>query len=141
LKLPSLKNAGGFESATSKATQKNLAHQEMYYWAGNQFTGGLIADIGSELGFGLHLLNRGDRKIIGLDINFDALFFSKTRINKQQNFIHLCGDSGKIPLADNCCSGICLVNVLHLVLSPLDVLKTYYEGFLQTVFSTVDQQG
>lgn len=106
-----------------KAAQKNLAHQAVYSWAGNQFSGGLIADIGSELGFGLRLLNREDRKIIGLDIDFGALLFSKTRFNNQDNTIHICADSGKIPMADNSCRGVCLVNVLQLVPSPCDVLN------------------
>jgi len=123
LKTPSLSNTQDFESVLEKATQKNLAHQAVYSWVGNQFRGGLIADIGSELGFGLHLLNRENRKIIGLDINFDALFFSKSRFNNQEYIIHICGDSGKISLVDNCCSGVCLVNVLHLSPSPCNVLN------------------
>lgn len=123
MKETSRNNSKDFESVMGKATQKNLAHQAVYSWAGNQFTGGLIADIGSELGFGLRLLNREDRKIIGLDINFDVLVFSKIRFNNQENILHFCADSGKIPMADNSCTGVCLVNVLYLAPSPCNVLN------------------
>ncbi len=110
------------EAISVKATQKNIAHQAIYDWANNELGGGVIIDIGSELGFGLRHLVGEDRSVIGLNIQFDELIFSKTSNHFPNNYHHVCADGMGIPFADNVCGGLCMINVLHLVQIPLKVL-------------------
>ena len=105
-----------------KATQKNIVHQAIYDWANGELGNGVIIDIGSELGFGLQRLTSDNRHVIGLDIQFDELIFSKTSNHFQNNYYYICADGMVIPFADNFCNGLCMVNVLHLVQNPLTVL-------------------
>lgn len=105
------------------ATRKNIAHQAIYDWANKELGNGTIMDIGSELGFGLHHLSSHDRHVIGLDIQFDELVFSKTYDRSHENEQYVCADGMLIPFSDNFCDGLCMVNVLHLVHDPLKALE------------------
>ena len=59
------------QSILENASQKNLAHLRLYEWAGCQLPGGWIVEMGCEMGFGLPLLYREDRMVIGLEIQFE----------------------------------------------------------------------
>lgn len=105
------------------ATCKNIAHQAIYDWANKELGNGTIMDIGSELGFGLRHLSSRDRHVIGLDIQFDELVFSKTYDRPHENEQYVCADGMVIPFSDGFCGGLCMVNVLHLVHDPIQILK------------------
>jgi len=101
---------------------KIYAHLLLYSWAGSQLPGGVIVDAGSEMGFGMKLLHHQDRKIFGIDIDLKNLCFAIQRSNPKDNFIHICGDLLKIPLAKNSCNGVCVINTIHLLDEPKTLL-------------------
>ncbi len=111
------------QSILKNASQKDLAHFKLYEWAGAQMPGGWIVEIGSEMGFGLPLLEREDRKLIGLEIRFEELLFSKAAAQPCQVSRRICADASAIPLPEDSMSGVCMLNVLHLVQSPEIVLE------------------
>jgi len=105
------------------AKQKDLCHLATYIWAGNQLPAGKIADIGSESGFGMHVLYREDRSVHGVDIDHGALIFSNTKINHKDKYHHIMADGHKLPFADDSYDGICLINTLHLSSEPIALLE------------------
>jgi SAM-dependent methyltransferase len=111
-----------FQCIPKNASLKDLAHFKLYEWAGNQLPGGWVVEIGSEMGFGLPLLEREVRKLIGLEIRFGELLFSKFATQSCQVPIRISADASAIPLPEDSMSGVCMLNVLHLVPSPEIVL-------------------
>lgn len=111
-----------YQPIFENASFKNIAHLKLYEWAGSQLPGGWVVDMGSEMGFGLSLLERADRKVIGLEIRFDELYFSRSTINLRQSIHHICADVTALPISKHYCSGMCMLNVLHLFPSPAIVL-------------------
>ncbi len=108
-------------SLSMNPTKKNIAHQAIYQWANEILGDGVIIDIGSELGVGLHCLSSKNRHVIGLDIQLEELIFSKIYNNSLQNY-YICADGTMIPLSNDFCNGLCLINVLHLVNNPIVIL-------------------
>ena len=84
---------------------------------------GLIIDIGSEMGFGLKLLQGEGRKVIGLDLDYSTLNFSYKKNSSSPTIYHLCGDYEDIPLPDKSIDGISLINTLHMATSPHRLLE------------------
>jgi SAM-dependent methyltransferase len=106
-----------------KLSNKNLAHLTLYSWASKTLPKGLIIDIGSEMGFGLKLLQREGRQVIGLDIDYSALNFSCEKNNSSSSTYYLCADYEQIPLPEKSVDGICLINTLHTACDPLGLLE------------------
>lgn len=104
-------------------SNKNLAHLTLYSWASTMLPKGLIIDIGSEMGFGLKLLEREDRQVIGLDLDYSALNFSYKKNGSSPTIFHLFGDFEQIPLPDKSIDGICLINTLHMASNPHRLLE------------------
>lgn len=94
---------------------KNL-HRRIYQWSAQQFDPGWVLDVGTELGVGIDVMQSCNPRIdyLGCDTNFKSLRSSKSLAG---NFgqVLLQADGEHLPLRAEFLSGVCLINLLHLV--------------------------
>ena len=104
-----------------------LMHASIYHWAAKIFQPGWVMDLGSEMGIGGGLMEsvNGDVVVIDYDINQVSLKLSTEYSNKVTNH-RIQGDGAFLPMGPNKLSGICLVNTLHLVEDPGQILNECY---------------
>lgn len=108
-------------------------HSRIYQWSARQFDQGWVMDVGSELGVGISLMQaeNADIKLIGCDVNFSSLQISRSLSGViQHDKIQAYGS--KLPLAAEFLSGVCLINLLHLVNEPQDLLAESYRTLKYT---------
>jgi ubiquinone/menaquinone biosynthesis C-methylase UbiE len=96
-------------------------HASLYSSTAQQFKPGLVLDLGSEYGMGSTLMAWANPniQIVGLDLDLQTL--------KAAKFIQyaphlLQANAHQLPFASGSFSGVCLVNLLHLVNDPPLVL-------------------
>ena len=93
-----------------------LMHASIYQWAAQKFKSGWVMDMGSEMGIGVALMEsvNGEIEVIACDINLASLKASIERSDGNANK-RIQADGAFLPMRSNTFSGLCLVNILHLV--------------------------
>ena len=94
-------------------------HGRVYQWAARQFNPGWVIDVGSELGFGIGLMQAENSRlsILGCDLDASVLKIASgfTWSTSHEN---VQADGARLPIADEALTGVCLMNILHLVENP-----------------------
>jgi ubiquinone/menaquinone biosynthesis C-methylase UbiE len=94
-------------------------HGRIYQWSARQFDPGWVIDVGSELGLGASLMQaeNAELAIVGCDVNFSTLKMSRGRATgSAQSMVQ--ADGSILPFSTTSLSGVCLINILHLVEEP-----------------------
>lgn len=96
-------------------------HASLYSSTAQHFEPGLVLDMGSEYGVGSTLMTWANPsiQIVGLDLDLQTL---KTAKFIQYAPYLLQANAHQLPFASGSFSGVCLVNLLHLVIDPKLVL-------------------
>jgi ubiquinone/menaquinone biosynthesis C-methylase UbiE len=99
-------------------------HRRIYQWAAHQFDPGWVLDVGSELGVGMGLMQaeNPDLKLIGCDVNGSNLKESKSFMAGSALEM-IQADGARLPHPTEFLTGICLINILHLVKEPEAILR------------------
>jgi SAM-dependent methyltransferase len=98
-------------------------HATLYTWAAGQFAPGRVLDLGCEFGFGDLLMDIANPQLqlTALDAELDNLR-KVCELAPAQAARVVCAQAGALPFASGCFSGVCLINLLHLVDDPLRTL-------------------
>lgn len=99
-------------------------HAAVYAWAGELFEPGWALDAGCEYGFGSVLLTQANPRlrVISCDIRYETLAFARRLLAGRG--IRLCEAAvNALPFLAESLSGVCLINLLHLVPDPLTCLQ------------------
>ncbi len=99
-------------------------HAALYAWAGELFEPGWALDAGCEYGFGSALLAQANPRlrVASCDIRYEALAFARRLLAGRG--IGLCrAAANALPFPAESLSGVCLINLLHLVPDPLACLR------------------
>jgi SAM-dependent methyltransferase len=101
-----------------------LMHASIYQWAAKQFGPGWVLDLGCETGVGLRLLASANEGIdvFGCDVDLTSLRASTPWANGD-GASRIQADGALLPIGSNTLSGLCLVNVVHLVQHPGHILR------------------
>ena len=104
-----------------------MMHASIYLWAAKKFQPGWVMDLGSEIGIGVALMEsvNGDIELLACDIDLVSLKASTDR-NNGNAYKRIQADGAFLPMGMNTFSGLCLVNVLHLVEDPGKILAESY---------------
>ncbi|MGD8603790.1 MAG: methyltransferase domain-containing protein [Anaerolineales bacterium] len=98
-------------------------HQGIYQWSARQFDPGWVLDVGTELGVGMGLMQDEDPhlKVLGCDVKIAPLKASRTLIGEFGQRMAQA-DAAMLPIASRSMTGVCLINILHLVDRPQMIL-------------------
>ena len=98
-------------------------HATLYTWAAGQFAPGRILDLGCEFGFGDLLMEIANPhlQLTALDAELDNLR-KACELAPAQAARVVCAQASALPFASGSFSGVCLINLLHLVDDPLRTL-------------------
>jgi SAM-dependent methyltransferase len=98
-------------------------HAGIYQVAARQFEPGRVLDVGSELGVGICLMQTENPALtfIGCDID-QRVFRSADQFDWSAVQDRTQADAARLPLAGDSLSGVCLINILHLVPDPQDLV-------------------
>lgn len=97
-------------------TERLALHATIYTWAARQIQPGWVLDLACEYGIGSLLIAETNPKlsVLGMDLDLPALGYSLGIPDKKK--IPWVNASGyKLPIASESLTGICLINLLHLV--------------------------
>lgn len=111
--IPGYTNAGPLEE-----------HSARYRWAARRLSGQVL-DLGCGVGYGGQILlssNSSIEKVIGVDINSDALgFASRTYASHNVNFVQ--ADACNLPFSDNSFDSVVSFEAFEHVKEPVSLLK------------------
>lgn len=111
-------------------TDRRLAtHAAVYAWAAELFKPGWALDAGCEVGFGSALLAQANPRlrVVGCDLSFEALAFARDLLAGSGVRLFEAA-ANALPLPAGSLSGVCLINLLHLVPDPEAVLQEAYRA-------------
>jgi SAM-dependent methyltransferase len=104
--------------------QRLALHATIYTWAADQTPPGWVLDLGCEYGFGSLLLAETNPmlQVLGLDLDLAALQYSQNLLINPGRY-QLNADASMLPIASESLSGAYLINILHMVKEPGQVLS------------------
>jgi SAM-dependent methyltransferase len=101
-----------------------LMHASVYQWAAKQFEPGWVLDLGCEAGIGLRLLASANEGLDVFGCDIDAITLRAwTPWANGDGASRIRADGASLPVGSSTLSGLCLVNVVHLVQDPGPVLE------------------
>ena len=91
-------------------------HAIIYTWAAEQILPGWVLDLGCEYGLGSLLIFKTNPKlqVLGIDLDFPALRYSHDMLYMGR-IPRINASAFTLPFASESFSGICMINLLHLV--------------------------
>ncbi len=104
-----------------------MMHASIYQWAAQKFQPGWVMDLGSEMGIGVALMEsvNGEIELLACDINLALLKASTKRSDGVRNK-RIQADGAFLPTRSNSLSGLCMINIIHLVEDPEKILTECY---------------
>lgn len=104
-----------------------MMHASIYQWAAKRFQPGWVMDLGSEIGIGVALMEsvNGEIELLACDIDLVSLKASTERSDRNANR-RIQADGAFLPMRSNTLSGLCMVNIIHLVKDPEKILTECY---------------
>jgi SAM-dependent methyltransferase len=109
---------------TLKRSPSLALHATLYSWAASLFSYGFVLDLGCEYGFGSMIIEYSNPGLVAVGIDFDqsSLITSQGLIAFRDSPL-VCGRAEFTPFRDSSFSGICAINLLHLVDNVIGVLS------------------
>ncbi len=104
-----------------------MMHASIYQWAAKRFQPGWVMDLGREIGIGVALMEsvNGEIELLACDIDLVSLKASKDHCERNTNK-RIQADGAFLPMRSNTLSGLCMVNIIHLVEDPEKILIECY---------------
>jgi ubiquinone/menaquinone biosynthesis C-methylase UbiE len=104
-----------------------MMHASIYQWAAKKFPPGWVIDLGSEIGIGVALMEsvNGEIELLACDIDLVSLKTSTEQGDRNTNK-RIQADGAFLPMRSNTLSGLCMVNIIHLVEDPEKILTECY---------------
>jgi ubiquinone/menaquinone biosynthesis C-methylase UbiE len=104
-----------------------MMHASIYQWAAKKFQPGWVIDLGSEIGIGVALMEsvNGEIELLACDIDLVSLKTSTEQGDRNTNK-RIQADGAFLPMRSNTLSGLCMVNIIHLVEDPEKILTECY---------------
>lgn len=104
-----------------------MMHASIYQWAAKKFQPGWVMDLGSEMGIGVALMEsvNGEIELLACDIDLVSLKASTDHSEWNANK-RIQADGAFLPMRSNTLSGLCMINIIHLVEDPEKMLAESY---------------